>query len=51
MFVVALLSSSFAFAEDYSVDFGADADRGGDAGTRRCLATHVTEGWIRWGWE
>lgn len=31
-----LLSGSSALAEDYSVDFGADADRGRDAGTLHC---------------
>ena len=31
-----LLSGSFALAEDYSVDFGADTVRGRDAGTLQC---------------
>ena len=34
--VSTLLSGSFALAEDYSVDFGADTDRGRDAGTLDC---------------
>jgi hypothetical protein len=31
-----LLPPSFALAEDFSVDFGADTDRGRDAGTLHC---------------
>jgi hypothetical protein len=31
-----LLSSGFAVADDFSVDFGADMDRGRDAGTVHC---------------
>ena len=31
-----LLSGNSALAEDYSVDFGADTDRGRDAGTLHC---------------
>jgi hypothetical protein len=39
-----LLSGSSALAEDYSVDFGADTDRGRDAGTVSCLFGKACDG-------
>lgn len=43
--LVGILSSfSFALAEDYSVDFGADTDRGRDAGTMTCRFDYPCHG-------
>ena len=39
-----LLSASATLAEDYSVDFGADTDRGRDAGTLHCQFGKSCEG-------
>ena len=39
-----LFSGSSALAEDYSVDFGADTDRGRDAGTLHCQFGQACEG-------
>jgi hypothetical protein len=38
-----LLSASFALAEDYSVDFGADTVRGRDAGTLHCRFGYICD--------
>jgi hypothetical protein len=39
-----LLSASATLAEDYSVDFGADTDRGRDAGTLHCQFGKACDG-------
>jgi hypothetical protein len=39
-----LLSSSPAFADGYSLDFGADTDRGRDAGTISCRFDRACDG-------
>jgi hypothetical protein len=43
-FISILLSASATLAEDYSVDFGADTDRGRDAGTLHCQFGKSCEG-------